>query len=47
MVDLQFMKAGTSDALVLNSISRQAFDSDVFCANLSLRRGAKNCQETK
>ena len=23
------MKAGTSDALVLNSISRQAFDSDV------------------
>ena len=29
MVDLQFMKAGTSDALVLNSISRQAFDSDV------------------
>ena len=28
-MDLQFMKAGTSDALVLNSISRQAFDSDV------------------
>ena len=28
-VDLQFMKAGTSDALVLNSISKQAFDSDV------------------
>ena len=25
----QFMKAGTSDALVLNSISKQAFDSDV------------------
>ena len=25
---LQFMKAGTSDALVLNSISKQAFDSD-------------------
>ena len=24
----QFMKAGTSDALVLNSISKQAFDSD-------------------
>ena len=28
-MNLQFMKAGTSDALVLNSISRQAFDSDV------------------
>jgi len=28
-VDLKFMKAGTSDALVLNSISKQAFDSDV------------------
>ena len=28
-MDLQFMKAGTSDALVLNSISKQAFDSDV------------------
>ena len=28
-MDLRFMKAGTSDALVLNSISRQAFDSDV------------------
>ena len=27
-MDLKFMKAGTSDALVLNSISRQAFDSD-------------------
>ena len=27
-MDLQFMKAGTSDALVLNSISKQAFDSD-------------------
>ena len=26
---LQFMKAGTSDALVLNAISRLAFDSDV------------------
>ena len=26
---LQFMKAGTADALVLNSISKQAFDSDV------------------
>ena len=25
---LQFMKAGTSDALVLNAISRLAFDSD-------------------
>ena len=25
----KFMKAGTSDALVLNSISKQAFDSDV------------------
>ena len=25
---LQFMKAGTADALVLNSISRQAFNSD-------------------
>ena len=29
MVSLQFVKAGTSDALVLNSISKQAFDSDV------------------
>ena len=28
-VNLQFMKAGTSDALVLTSISRQAFVSDV------------------
>ena len=27
-MDLKFMKAGTADALVLNSISRQAFDSD-------------------
>ena len=27
-MNLQFMKAGTSDALVLNSISRQAFNSD-------------------
>ena len=27
-VDLHFMKAGTSDALVLTGISRQAFDSD-------------------
>ncbi len=27
-VILQFMKAGTSDAPVLNSISKQAFDSD-------------------
>ena len=27
-MNLQFMKAGTADALVLNSISRQAFDSD-------------------
>ena len=27
-MNLQFKKAGTSDALVLNSISRQAFDSD-------------------
>ena len=27
--NLQFMKAGTSDALVLNSISRQAFNSDM------------------
>ena len=26
---LQFSKAGTSDALVLNCISRQSFDSDV------------------
>ena len=28
-MNLQFMKAGTTDALVLNSISKQAFDSDV------------------
>ena len=28
-MNLQFIKAGTSDALVLNSLSRQAFDSDV------------------
>ena len=28
-MDLRFMKAGTSDAPVLNSISKQAFDSDV------------------
>ena len=28
-MNLQFMKAGTSDALVLNSISKRAFDSDV------------------
>ena len=27
-MNLKFMKAGTSDALVLNSISKQAFDSD-------------------
>ena len=27
-MDLKFMKAGTADALVLNSISRQAFNSD-------------------
>ena len=27
-MSLHFMKAGTSDALVLNSISKQAFDSD-------------------
>ena len=27
---LQFLKAGTSDALVLNAISRLAFDSDAF-----------------
>jgi len=27
-MDLQFMKAGTSDALVLTGISKQAFDSD-------------------
>ena len=27
-MNLRFMKAGTSDALVLNSISKQAFDSD-------------------
>lgn len=32
-MSLQFMKAGTSDALVLNAISKQAFDSDVeVCA---------------
>ena len=28
-MSLQFMKAGTSDALVLNAISKHAFDSDV------------------
>ena len=28
-MNLQFTKAGTSDALVLNSLSKQAFDSDV------------------
>ena len=28
-MNLQFMKAGTSDALVLTGISKQAFDSDV------------------
>ena len=28
-MDLKFMEAGTADALVLNSISKQAFDSDV------------------
>ena len=28
-MDLQFMKAGTADALVLAGISQQAFDSDV------------------
>ena len=28
-MNVRFMKAGTSDALVLNSISKQAFDSDV------------------
>jgi len=27
-VNLQFLRAGSSDALVLNSISKQAFDSD-------------------
>ena len=27
-MNIKFMKAGTADALVLNSISRQAFDSD-------------------
>ena len=32
-MNLQLMKAGTSDALVLNAISKQAFDSDVeVCA---------------
>ena len=29
LVNLQFLRAGTSDALVLNSISKHAFDSDV------------------
>ena len=28
-MSMQFMKAGTSDALVLNAISKRAFDSDV------------------
>ena len=28
-MNLQFMKAGSSDALVLNAISKLAFDSDV------------------
>ena len=28
-MSLQFLKAGTSDALVLNAISKQAFESDV------------------
>ena len=28
-MSLQFMKAGTADALVLNAISKRAFDSDV------------------
>ena len=28
-MNLKFMKAGTSDALVLNSISKMAFDSDI------------------
>ena len=28
-MDLKFMKAGTADAPVLNSISKQSFDSDV------------------
>ena len=34
-MNLQFMKAGTSDALVLNSISKQAFDSDVEAGAVS------------
>ena len=34
-MNLQFMKAGTSDALVLNSISKQAFDSDVEVGAIS------------
>ena len=34
-MNLQFVKAGTSDALVLNSISKQAFDSDVEAGAVS------------
>ena len=34
-VDLQFMKAGTSDALVLTGISRQAFNSDAEAGAVS------------
>jgi hypothetical protein len=29
-MSLQLLKAGTSDALTLNGISKRAFDSDVF-----------------
>ena len=29
-MSLQLLKAGTSDALTLNRISKRAFDSDVF-----------------
>ena len=34
-MSLQFMKAGTSDALVLNAISKHAFDSDAEAGALS------------
>ena len=37
-MNLQFMKAGTSDALVLTGISKQAFDSDVEAGADSFRR---------
>ena len=39
-MDLQFMKAGTSDAPVLTGISKQAFESDAEVGAASSGGGA-------